>query len=92
MKRDISLRTEGPRPAFSPAGTLLGCGFLFLLGLGTYWTARLAWADHLSRSVELSDRCEAVRLVPSATLYARLADKREDLGGPFREYLKSLQL
>lgn len=51
------------------------------LGLGTYWTARLTWADHLSRSVELSARRNAVRIFPSATLYERLAEKLEESGG-----------
>ena len=51
------------------------------LGLGAYWTARLAWAEHLSRSSDLSSRVEAVRLCSSATLYERLAEKREELGG-----------
>jgi len=51
------------------------------LGLGMYWTARLAWADHLSQSQDLTARLKAVRLFPSATLYERLAEKREELGG-----------
>jgi len=46
-----------------------------------YWTARLAWADHLSQSQDLTARLKAVRLFPSATLYERLAEKREELGG-----------
>lgn len=81
LKREASLRTEGRRAVYSAVRTLLGCGFLFCLGLGIYWAGRLAWADRLSRSASLSDRLDAVRLFPSATLYSRLAEKREESGG-----------
>lgn len=60
---------------------LFGCLVVSGLGVGIYATARLAWADHLSRSQYLADRLRAVRLAPSATLYERLADRREQLGG-----------
>ncbi|MBZ5619298.1 MAG: hypothetical protein LAQ69_11335 [Acidobacteriia bacterium] len=75
------LRTESPRSGVSAVRTLLSCGFLLLLVLGAYWAARLAWADHLSRSDKLADRLRAVELSPDATFYERLADKREELGG-----------
>lgn len=81
LKRETSLRTEGRRAVYSAVRTLLGCGFLLCLALGTYWAGRLAWADHLSRSGILSDRIDAVRLFPSAALYDRLAEKREESGG-----------
>ena len=81
LKADLFPRTEGPRPAVSPGRRLLSCGVLLVLGLATYWAARLAWADHLSRGSDLTSRQRAVRLFPSATLYERLAEKREESGG-----------
>ena len=81
MKRDSSPRAADPRRAVSTARALVSCGVVLGLGLGTYWTARLGWADHLSRSQDLTARLEAVRLFPSATLYGSLAEKREELGG-----------
>ena len=57
---------------------LLACT---LLAVSSYWAARLAWADHLSRSGRLADRERAVRLAPAlAYLHDRLADRREELG------------
>jgi len=70
------------RDSVPAAGTLLRCGALLVLGLAAYWAVRLAWADHLSRSPGLADRERAVRLAPAAaSLYERLADRREELGG-----------
>jgi hypothetical protein len=39
----------------------------------------LAWADHLSLSVGLSDRARAVELAPTPAFLQRLADKQEEL-------------
>ena len=50
-----------------------------LLAVSSYWAARLAWADHLSRSGRLADRERAVELAPAVPyLYDRLADRREE--------------
>jgi hypothetical protein len=55
-----------------------------LLGLMAYGSLRLAWADHLSLSVQLASRVRAVELAPEmAIFYQRLADKREELGLDF---------
>ena len=81
LTRDFSLRTEKPRSPVSAVRTLLSCGALLLLLLAAYWAARLAWADHLSRSGELADRLRAVQWLPDAAFYERLADKREESGG-----------
>ena len=51
-----------------------------LLALSSYWAARLAWADHLSRDSQPEIRERALRLAPAVALFAeRLADRREDL-------------
>ncbi len=56
-------------------------GLICGLAAAAYWTGRLAWADHLSRSLDRQDRERAARLAPSAALYERLADKTEEAGG-----------
>jgi hypothetical protein len=51
------------------------------LALSFYRSARLAWADHLSRSAQLADRAHATALAPTwASLYDRVAERRVDLG------------
>ena len=54
---------------------------MLVLAVAVYWAARLAWADHLSRSSQLADRQRAVRVAPGASLYERLGDKIEETGG-----------
>ena len=51
---------------------------LLLLAVAAYWSVRMAWADHLSMSSELTDRERAVRWMATATIYERLANKREE--------------
>ena len=49
--------------------------------MSSYWSARLAWADHLSHSADIADRQRAVALAPAwASLYERLTDRRSELG------------
>ena len=61
--------------ASSPTA-LFRCGVLLIFGYSAWWTARLAWADHLSSSPSLEDRRHAVRLAPlDAAFYGRLAEK-----------------
>ncbi len=51
-----------------------------LLGLSSYWAARLAWADHLSRDPEPAVRERALSLATAIAQFPeRLADRREDL-------------
>ena len=89
LKSAAFLRTEMGRPAAAAVRTLLRCGTLFLLAISTYWTVRLAWADHLSFSGELAGRERAVELAPAiARFHEQLADKREELG---LEFLPDLQ-
>ena len=89
MQRASLRRPGGRRPAVAPVQALLVCLALFSLVLAAYWTARLAWADHLSRSSEVEDRRRAVSLVPAdATLDIRLAEALEDAGA---DPLPSLQ-
>ena len=52
-----------------------------MCGAAAYLSARLAWADHLSRSQSLADRQHAVVLAPTPVFFDRLASKREQLGG-----------
>ena len=51
------------------------------LALSSYWALRLAWADQLSRGADLAGRERAVRLAPASLFEARLAERREELGG-----------
>jgi len=60
---------------------LLRWGAWLGLSVAAYWTARLAYADQLSRAESLSARVRAVRLAPLATYYERLAEKRAESGG-----------
>ena len=80
MQRNVGRRKRLPH-VIAAARRLLSCGVVLGLGLGTYWAVRLAWADHLSRSQDLTAREQGVRLFPAATLYGRLAEKREEWGG-----------
>jgi tetratricopeptide (TPR) repeat protein len=74
-------RTDRTRTALQPLRALLGCGVLILLAAAGYWSARLAWADHLSRSPQLESRERAVLLGPAtAVFYERLAESREAWG------------
>jgi len=55
---------------------------LLVLAWTSYWAARLAWANHAGTSDTIAARERAVRLAPfSASLWERLADKREETGG-----------
>ena len=74
-------RTDQTPTALQPFRPLLGCGALILLAAAGYWSARLAWADHLSRSPHLESRERAVLLAPaSAMFHQRLAESREGSG------------
>jgi hypothetical protein len=78
----ISFLRAGKSPrSVSTARALLGCGALLCLASLTWWTARVAWADHLSRGSDPHSREHAVSLFPSAIFYERLAQKREESGG-----------
>lgn len=58
---------------------LISGGILLLTAAG-YQSALLAWADHLSRSADVSRRLRAVHLAPAMPLfYERLADLHEAL-------------
>ena len=75
------------------AQNLLRSGAAIGLGLAAYWTARLAWADHLSRGRDVAARTEAVRLFPAATSLGNLAEKREESGGsPIRDLERAAAL
>jgi hypothetical protein len=46
----------------------------------TYWSLRIAWADHLSYSPDLTDRQHATRLAPAIAVFSeRIADKQQEL-------------
>ena len=63
----------------APARRLLPiCIAIPVLAAAAYQSARVAWADHLSRSGSLSDRRQAVYWLPTAATYERLAEKREE--------------
>src|ERR1035438_154016 len=51
------------------------------LALSSYWALRLAWADQLSGGADLAGRERALQLAPAAVFAARLAERREELGG-----------
>jgi hypothetical protein len=53
---------------------------MLVLAIAAYWSVRIAWADHLSRSGNVAGRQQAARWLPTATLYDRLADKLEETG------------
>jgi hypothetical protein len=51
-----------------------------LLAVSSYWAARLAWADHLSRDPEPAVRERALALAPAIAVFPeRAAERREDL-------------
>jgi hypothetical protein len=70
-----------PESRISLPSAVLRGAVLLAAGIGTYWSIRIAWADHLSMGNGLAERQRAVELLPSATFYERLADKREESGG-----------
>jgi hypothetical protein len=60
---------------------LAQAGAWTLLAVSSYWSARLAWADHLSRGAQLSERAQAVQMAPGiASFHERLAERCLDLG------------
>lgn len=60
----------------------LWIGLLALFGLAGYWSARLAWADQLSRSTDRSAVERAVRFSPgNADFRIRLARTLQSAGG-----------
>jgi hypothetical protein len=64
------------------------------LTVAAYWSARIAWADHLSYSASLADRERAVVLVPGwAPLHQRLAERQVDLGqSPSASFARASEL
>ncbi|MCU1235098.1 MAG: hypothetical protein JWP63_3065 [Candidatus Solibacter sp.] len=51
-----------------------------LLAVSSYWAAKLAWADHLSRDLQPAIRERAQTLAPVIAAFSeRLAERREDL-------------
>ncbi len=55
---------------------------ILILAIAAFWSLRLAWADRLSRSVQLAGRERAARWAPwSAAVRERLAEKRDETGG-----------
>jgi hypothetical protein len=59
---------------------LVRAGAWTLLAVSSYWSVRLGWADHLSRSAELPARVRAVSLAPGvASFYDRVADRLADM-------------
>jgi len=66
--------------------TMLAGAVMLVLAIAAYWSVRIAWADHLSRSDKVAGRRRAARWLPTATLYERLADKLEETGDdPLRD-------
>lgn len=76
-----SVRSEAPQPSASPVRILIHGSIVLALAVAAHWAGRLAWADHLSRSSQMAERERAVRVAPGASLYERLADKIEEMGG-----------
>src|ERR1044071_4047773 len=74
-------RAESARTALDPFRTIVSCGALIFLGTTAYWSARLGWADHISRRPDLASREHAVALAPfSSIFHQRLAEKRAESG------------
>src|SRR5690348_4481522 len=78
MSRGLSARRIAP--------LVVVPGMIFL----AYWSLRLAWADHLSRSPEEPMVARAIAWAPAdADLYLRLADLRQASGGDFAGLLEA---
>jgi hypothetical protein len=70
-----------PVTKLAPGRALFACAAFPALCIAAWWSARLAWADHLSRGADLQDRARAAQLAPaSAIISDRLAGRREELG------------